>query len=139
MTTYARVQSGVVAEIFTPPNGFTLAESLVPMLAAECVALTGITPAPQQGWTATEVNGVRSFSAPPAPPSPPGPTIQAQAMAALTVMDAPGGCAIRCFKAGVPFPANWQAYTAALRAIVNGTASPMPTAIPVAPPFPPGT
>jgi hypothetical protein len=62
-----------------------------------------------------------------------------QAQAALDAMDAPGGCAIRCFKSGQAFPADWQAYTVELRAIVNGTASPMPTSLPVQPAFPAGT
>jgi hypothetical protein len=71
--------------------------------------------------------------------TPPAPSLASQAQAALTAMDSPGGCAIRCFKAGVAFPAAWLAYCVALRSIVNGTASPMPTALPTAPAFPAGT
>ena len=41
----------------------------------------------------------------------------------------------RCVIAGVPFPADWQAYVAALRAVVNGTS----TNLPVQPLFPAGT
>lgn len=61
----------------------------------------------------------------------------ASAQAALDKMDAPGGCAIRCFKAGVAFPADWLAYCVALRAIVNGTSS--ATALPTQPAYPAGT
>jgi len=43
--------------------------------------------------------------------------------------------AIRCIKANVAFPADWQAYVAALRAVVNGTS----TNLPVQPLFPAGT
>jgi hypothetical protein len=100
------------------------------------VDVSAVTPAPQVGWSAVETGGVWAFT-PPAAPA--GPTIEVQAQAALDVMDAPGGCAIRCFKAGVAFPANWQAYTTELRSIRNGTASPMPTTLPTAPAFPAGT
>lgn len=34
--------------------------------------------------------------------------------------------AIRCFKAGILFPQEWQDYVTALRAIVNGGAGPLP-------------
>lgn len=73
------------------------------------------------------------------PTTPVAAPIAQQAQALLNAMDAPGGCAIRCFKAGVAFPATWQAYCTALRAIVNGTASPMPTALPAQPAYPTGT
>jgi hypothetical protein len=61
----------------------------------------------------------------------------ASAQAALDKMDAPGGCAIRCFKAGVTFPADWLAYCVALRAIVNSTST--ATALPTQPAYPAGT
>jgi len=46
--------------------------------------------------------------------------------------------ALRCFKAGVPFPVGWQNHTAALRNIVNGTDT-TSTALPVKPTYPAGT
>jgi hypothetical protein len=72
-------------------------------------------------------------------PSATTPTLAQQALAALNAMDAPGGCAIRCFKAGVAFPPDWQTYCSELRAIVNGTANPMPTILPTQPAYPAGT
>jgi hypothetical protein len=48
MTTYARIQNGVVAEVFTPPSGVSIASCFVASVAAEFI------PAPddvQQGWT----------------------------------------------------------------------------------------
>lgn len=96
--------------------------------------ISAVSPEPQPGWSAVETAGAWTFAAPAAPP---GPTLAQQAQTALNTMDSPGGCAIRCFKAGVPFPANWQAYTLALREIVNGTST--VTVLPVAPAFPAGT
>ena len=46
--------------------------------------------------------------------------------------------AIRCMKAGQPFPADWQAYTTALRDITN-QASPLKVKWPTAPAVPSGT
>lgn len=80
-------------------------------------------------WTVA--NGAIVAATPPTVP------LAQQAQAALDQMDAPGGCAIRCFKAGVAFPAAWQAYCTALRAIVNGTST--ATAMPAQPAFPAGT
>ncbi len=65
-----------------------------------------------------------------------GPTVQQQAKSAL---DASDMVALRCFKAGVAFPLDWQTYTTTLRSIVNGTASPLPTALPAQPAYPSGT
>ena len=78
MSSYARIVGGVIAEIITPPAGFTLAQCYAPSIVAQCVGLDGITPAPAQNWTATETDGVWSFAAPVAPT----PTL-AQAAAAL--------------------------------------------------------
>ena len=137
MSIFPRIQGGVIAELFTPPTGFTLAQCFAPSVAAQFATdVSAVTPAPQVGWTAAQSGGAWTFTAPAAPP---GPTLAQQAMVALDTMDAPGGQAIRCFKAGVAFPSNWQAYTTALRAIVNGTASPMPTTLPEAPAFVAGT
>jgi len=57
----------------------------------------------------------------------------AEARAAL---DASDMTAIRCVKAGVAFPAEWQAYCATLRAIVNGAQT---GPLPVRPDYPAGT
>jgi hypothetical protein len=70
-------------------------------------------------------------------PLPPAIPLATQARAALNTMDGPGGCAIRCYKAGVAFPADWQAYCLALRAIANGAST--ATVLPVQPPYPAGT
>lgn len=61
--------------------------------------------------------------------------LKAQAHMALETSDL---VALRCFKAAVPFPAAWQAYTVALRAIVNGTDT-TSTSLPAEPAFIPNT
>jgi hypothetical protein len=59
-------------------------------------------------------------------------TLKSTAQAAL---DASDMTALRCVKAGVAFPVEWQTYVATLRAIVNtGTGT-----IPAQPSFPQGT
>ena len=70
--------------------------------------------------------------APPAQPAPPVPTDGELAAAALVKTDA---VAVRCFKAGVAFPADWQSYVSALRAIVAGGQGPLPDM----PAYPAGT
>lgn len=55
-----------------------------------------------------------------------------QAQAALDKTDS---VAIRCLKAGVAFPSEWQTYVTSLRAIVNSGTGAMPTQ----PDYPAGT
>ena len=57
------------------------------------------------------------------------------AMEALSQTDA---VALRCFKAGIAFPASWFAHTTRLRNIVNG-ADKVSSTLPVPPPFIAGT
>lgn len=59
-------------------------------------------------------------------------------MAAQTALDATDLVCLRCYKAGVTFPAAWQTYTTALRAIVNGTDT-TSTSLPAQPAYPAGT
>lgn len=60
--------------------------------------------------------------------------LQASAIAALAVSDL---VAIRCFKAGVAWPAAWQTYVVALRAIVANPAS--ASSLPTLPSYPAGS
>jgi hypothetical protein len=76
---FARIQSGVVVELFTPPAGIQIGSCFTPGVAAQFVAFPGGV-APIQGWTYS--NGT---FAPPAP----APTPAQQALAALA-----GGCSI---------------------------------------------
>jgi outer membrane protein assembly factor BamB len=90
---YARIQNGVVVELFTPPAGATLVECFHADIAATFVLVPpGVTPA--QGWTFNGTN----FAAPSAPP-PPTPAQQAQTLFAsgLTITSTSGGWA-------APFP-----------------------------------
>jgi hypothetical protein len=65
MALYARIVDGVVAELFAPADGVTLADSLHPELAAQCVAVPpGASPQPGHGCF--YANG--SFTPPPPPP-----------------------------------------------------------------------
>ena len=57
---------------------------------------------------------------------------KAEAQAALDKSDL---VALRCFKNGVPFPAEWATYCAALRAIVVSGVGPLP----VQPAYPQGS
>ena len=54
---------------------------------------------------------------------------------AKRALDASDMVALRCLKAGVSFPAEWQAYCATLRTIVGGSSDDIPTA----PDYPAGT
>ena len=104
----------VVDDISTwsAPAGFTTATETSPM---------------QIG--ATYINGV--YTPLPTPPTPP-PNYTALATAALLSSDM---TALRCFKAGVPFPPEWQSYVASLRSIEKSGTGPLPTK----PAFPAGT
>lgn len=66
---------------------------------------------------------------------PPAVPLTRQAQAALDDADA---VALRCFMAGVAFPAEWKTYVSALRAITRGTDT-TTTALPAAPSYPAGT
>lgn len=61
--------------------------------------------------------------------------LQQQAMATMQETDM---VCLRCYKAGIPFPTEWQSYTNALRSIANGTDT-SSTALPVKPAYPAGT
>lgn len=69
MSVYARVEGGVVVELFTPPTNVPLASCFPSALT--WVDVTAVSPAPQQGWT---YDGA-VFAAPPATPPAPPPTI----------------------------------------------------------------
>jgi hypothetical protein len=72
---YARIQNGVVVELFTPPPGVTLAECFHADVAAQFVEVpSGVAPA--QGW----MYDGKTFAPPPPPPEP---TLAQQAAALL--------------------------------------------------------
>ena len=64
MSIYARIDNNAVAELFTPPAGFAIADCFHSDLV--WVDVTSVSPAPQPGWT--YVGG--AFAAPSAPPAP---------------------------------------------------------------------
>jgi hypothetical protein len=64
MTTYARIADGAVAELFTPPDGFSITDCFAPGMEWVDVGSSGAAP----GWT---YDGT-AFHAP-APPAPPAP------------------------------------------------------------------
>lgn len=77
-----------------------------------------------------------TFSAPSVVSPKPEPVpLKIQAMAALPETDM---VAFRCFKAGIPFPADWQTYTSGLRNLANGTDT-TSTTLPSKPAYPAGT
>lgn len=54
---------------------------------------------------------------------------------ALAALDVSDSTALRCFKSGIAFPAEWQNYITALRGIVKSGAGPLPDR----PAYPAGT
>lgn len=58
---------------------------------------------------------------------------KSQVLGALNNSDS---VALRCIKAGVPFPKEWQDYVKNLRALLNAT---VPLTLPVQPSYPAGT
>jgi hypothetical protein len=63
MSIFARIADGMVAELFTPPDGFAIPDCFTPVVAALFVAVPdGVFP--RQGWT---YDGV-TFAAPIQPP-----------------------------------------------------------------------
>jgi len=71
---YARINNGVVVELFTPPSGFTLAECFHPDVVAQFVAV---------GSATVAVGYLYSGGTFTAPPAPPPPTLAQQAAAAI--------------------------------------------------------
>lgn len=57
---------------------------------------------------------------------------------AHAALDATDLVCLRCYKAGVTYPAEWQTYTTELRSIVNGTDK-TSTTLPTQPSYPAGT
>ncbi len=126
---WARIENGTVAELTdVDPDG-----RFHPSLA--WISYAGIVPPPQIGWTATEANGIWTMS----PPADRSAEITRAVLvsAAQTALDKSDVTAIRCWKAGVPFPAEWQSYCTSLRSIVSGSLSVM--TLPTQPAYPPAT
>lgn len=100
MTEYARVSNGVVAQTFTPPSGFTLAECFTAEIAAQFVAVPSGVPV-GEGWAYTG-----GTFAPPGEPTL-TPTQQAQVLiaAGLTVTSTgtPSLDGVYIVADGVPF------------------------------------
>lgn len=80
MSVCALIRDGAVAELFTPPGSTTLAECFAAGVAAQFVDVTTLSPSPEPGWSATEMAGVWTFTAPAAAPAP---TLAQQAAAAM--------------------------------------------------------
>ena len=64
-----------------------------------------------------------------------GDLARVRASAALSALAKSDDIAMRCFKAGVAFPAEWQSYVTALRAIAGGASG----LLPIQPAYPAGT
>lgn len=75
---HARIDNGVVKELFTPPDGFSIGDCFHEDLIWADV--TGVSPPPEPGWTASQ-NGPNWTFAPPPPPAPP--TLAQQAASLL--------------------------------------------------------
>jgi len=66
---YVRILNGLVAELFTPPEGVAIDDCFAPGLVWNDI--TGVSPQPEPGWIATEAGGGWTYTAPPAPVIPP--------------------------------------------------------------------
>lgn len=100
MSTYARIQNGVVMELFNPPPNVPITACFNAALTwVECDSVPGVGP----GWTYDGTN----FSAPAAPPAP---TLSEQASTALA-----GGCQI----ASTSTPSLNATYACTPSAIMN--------------------
>ncbi len=114
MVMYARIVSGVVVELFTPPPEFTLSECFHADVAAQFVAVpNGVSPA--QGWTYSGGN----FTAPIAVL----PSLAQQATAALAAGLAITSTATPALNATYPVSATAQAQINAeiTSILLNGT------------------
>lgn len=126
MKTYARIDGGIVAELFATDGDITT--MFHPDLFWKDV--TNVSPAPQEGWSAEETDGAWSFVAQ-AIQEPP---IDVLAREALDISDT---TVLRCYEHAVGVPAEWQEYRSELRAIVSGSSS--AETLPTRPAFPAGT
>lgn len=91
MSTYARINGGTVAELFTPPVNVPITDCF--HAGFTWIDVSTVVPAPQEGWTATQSGEAWSF----AQPSPPVLTPAQQAnnllAAGLTVTSTSGAWA----------------------------------------------
>jgi hypothetical protein len=133
MKTYARIDSGKVAELFSTDGDIT--KMFHPSMV--WVDVTSATPAPQVGWSATQTAGAWTFAVPAGPSAA---TLwqqyQAQAQAALSKSDI---TIWRCTENAVAVPAAWATYRAALRAIISAATGDPTKSLPVRPAYPVGT
>lgn len=82
---YARIQNGVVAEMFSPPAGFTIEQCFALAVAEQFLDVTAVNPPPQPGWTATQNDGSWSFAAPATPTLTPAQQATAALAGTLTI------------------------------------------------------
>lgn len=133
METYARIYEGAVAEIFQTDGDIT--QMFHPDLV--WIDVTASKPTPQVGWSATQVDGAWSFSAPAGPSAAQlWAAYQSSAQAALTESDT---TVLRCYENAVPMPTAWITYRKALRAIVSASSGDSTQPLPTKPAYPSGT
>lgn len=128
--TYARIDGGLIAEIFQTAGDITT--MFHPSLV--WVDVTSITPAPAPGWAASQSGGQWSFSAPASKAT----WVQYQAMAQVA-LDQSDVTVLRCYENGVTVPAAWATYRKALRAIVGAGSGDPSLPLPTKPAYPAGT
>jgi hypothetical protein len=116
---FALIANGAIVEI---------ADAEFPVCAGlQWVDLSSLSPAPAVGWTYSG----GAFAAPVAPAAAAvDPVTEARSLLAVSDITI-----VRCYEHAVPVPAEWQAYRTALRAIIAGTSTTLPTK----PAYPAGT
>lgn len=137
MATYARIQSGEVAELFTPPSDAAIDSCFSGDIAAQFVDVTSVTPTPKPGWAAVEASGEWSFSESTASNSALSwAAYQSMAQASLDKSDV---TILRCYENAVAIPGAWATYRKSLRAIVSAKSGDATKPLPAQPAYPDGT
>jgi hypothetical protein len=133
MGTYARIDGKIVREVVTISPTEDITKMFHPDLKfVFCPSEVKV----EEGWT---YEG-GAFSAPAAAPAETTAQLWAARRAeARGLLKGTDLVALRCFKAGVAFPAAWLVYVKALRSIVQASSGDPTQAMPVAPAYPAGT
>lgn len=132
MALYARIDNGKVAEFFETGDDITTLFN--PALIWSDV--TGLVPPPQEGWIATDNNGIWSFSEEPVNSAALWKDYQRDAQSLLDKSDI---TILRCVENNVAVPSSWATYRANLRTIVSSKTGDPSVALPLHPAYPAGT
>lgn len=117
MTQFARIESGVVMELFSPPTGLGIADCFHGGLV--WAGVDGVSPAPEVGWEASQTGGVWHFAAPAAPVL----TLAEQAVARLAEGLSIASTGTPALSAVYPADAAAQQKLLSIQTVLAGTGS----------------